>query len=72
MKKILLFLTIILFLFSSCESIQNHIEGIKKERKKRILTVMKQLEKKYDKPVKDKAQILDEISKQFGKIEMSK
>jgi hypothetical protein len=72
MKKILPLLSLILILFSSCDRIKDEFQDIKIQRKERIRTVMKQLARESQKPFKTKAQIVEEISKQFKKIEMSK
>jgi hypothetical protein len=72
MKKIGIFLTLTLFLFSSCNSIQDEFQDIKKQRKKRILTVMKQQLGTSDGTPKQKADLLEKINKELKQIKMSK
>lgn len=67
MKKNLIFLTFAIFLFSSCDQIQN----IKKERRKRVLNEMIRQIENSDKTVEEKATMLDLITKKLKKIEKS-
>jgi hypothetical protein len=72
MKKILLFLTLTLLLFSSCNRIQDEFQDIKRQRKKRILTVMKQQLGTAEGTPKQKADLLEKINKELKQIEISK
>ena len=58
-------MTFLLFLFSSCNQIQDNWQDLKIKRKKRILTIMKQQLGTADGTLKQKKNLLEKIKKEL-------